>query len=166
MSRWLWDHRATPCVSMHLKDRNHPHIKYDKFHNFWLTILYINSGRKAFSYLVLCQKIREAYEIKCYRWIWIRMPIVCRLPRRIESRAPHLDIGGVATRVSPSGIIDLTGWRSVSGMVWREGHYGSLRIVTPLRWGSWIRPSPVIFLGQDMSPLHSIFLFEIEQVIH
>lgn len=98
---------------------------------------------------------RAAPCIGIHPWIRLPNPTFCGLPCMIARCAPHLS--RVAAGLAPYRV-ELSSWEGVTGMIWREGHDWFLWIIIPLHWVSLMRPSSIIFLWQNVSPMHSVFL--------
>ena len=97
---------------------------------------------------------RAAPCIGIHPWIRLLNPTFCGLPCMIARCAPHLS--RVAAGLAPYRV-ELSSWEGVTGMIWREGHDWFLWIIIPLHV-SLMRPSSIIFLWQNVSPMHSVFL--------
>lgn len=98
-----------------------------------------------------------------YPRIRLPIPIICWLPCRITS-TPHLDSSWVTTMRAPYWINRRHGERVIR-MIWGDGHDWSMWIITSLHYIPCMRPSPFLFLGQDVSLVHPVFLFE-KKYIH
>lgn len=105
----------------------------------------------------MLKKIQGVVYNKSYPWIRLPMTTFCRGPWGIAGWAPNMHPRCVAACCSPHRI-GRTRWESVVRMIWRIRHDRFMWIVTPLYLISMLRPLPFIFLGQNMSPMHSIFL--------
>ena len=131
-------HRAAPCIGIHLK-RGCLKPSIDMF------VAKNNNTIKIWR------------QTKHYPWIRLPNPTFCGLPCMIARCAPHLS--RVAAGLAPYRV-ELSSWEGVTGMIWREGHDRFLWIIIPLHWVSLMRPSSIIFLWQNVSPMHSVFLLE------